>query len=75
MRKVYDLGRASHNWGPFKGVGLHGDIWGLGFSTPQIRGTFFGDPIVRIEIFWSLYWQKQLKGQGDLVKTGFKVWG
>ena len=27
-------------------------IWGF----PKIRGTFFGVPIIRIIVFWGLYW-------------------
>ena len=33
-------------------------IWGF----PKIRGTFLGVPIVRIIVFWGLYWGPPILG-------------
>ena len=35
-----------------------GTIWGF----PKIRGTFVGVPIIRIIVFWGLYWGPLILG-------------
>ena len=37
-------------------------IWGF----PKIRGTFFGVPIIRIIVFWGLYWGSPILGNYHL---------
>ena len=42
---------------------LQGDsIWGF----PKIRGTFLGVPIIRIIVFWGLYWGPLILGNYHL---------
>ena len=40
------------------------EIWGF----PKIRGTFLGVPIIRIIIFWGLYWGPSILGNYHLTK-------
>ena len=35
-------------------------VWGLGF--PKIRGTILGVPIIRIIVFWGVYWGPLILG-------------
>ena len=46
---------------------LYRGLHELGF--PKIRGTFFGVPIIRITIFWGLYWGPFLLGNYHLLRT------
>ena len=41
-------------------MGRYKGYVGIGF--PTIRGTIVGDPIVRIIIFWGLYWGPPILG-------------
>ena len=49
------------------------DIWGF----PKVRGTFFGVPIMRITIFWGLYWGPLILGNYQLKNLwgGRGAWG
>ena len=63
-------------WGcGFKGLGFKGfgfkvakAIWGF----PKIRGTILGVPIIRIIIYWGLYWGPSIFYFG---KLPFGAWG
>ena len=41
------------------GLSAHSLIWGF----PKIRGTLLGVPIIRIIVFWGLYWGPLILGK------------
>ena len=41
-------------------TGIYRGLWGLGF--PKIGGTILGVPIIRIIIYWGLYWGPPIYG-------------
>ena len=41
-------------------TGIYRGLQGLEF--PKIRGTFLGVPIIRIVVYWGLYWGPPILG-------------
>ena len=55
-------------------LGLYGGL--LGFGFPKIRGPILGVPIIRIIVYWGLYWGPLIEGNYqmflDHVPRGFE---
>ena len=45
-------------------------IWGF----PKIRGTFLGVPIIRIIVYWGLYWGPLIYGKYYILAYWNRKW-